>query len=135
IAFWGTAFGLFAAGTAVLMRSGRHLATRLSVPALWVATELLRARFFEQGWALLGYTQHAHTALIQVAALTAVYGVSFAVAFGNVAIAEAIGLLAARARPRQVCATLALPIVLVVPLWVAGAVVARSGPTGGFGAR
>jgi len=135
IAFWGSAFGLFAAGTAVLLRSERSLATRLAVPALWVATELLRGRFLGQPWALLGYSQHAHVALIQVAALTGVYGVSFAVAFGNVAIAEALALVAARGRPRQVLATLALPVMLVAPLWAAGALVARRGPAGGFAGR
>src|SRR5439155_963840 len=135
IAFWGSAFGLFAAGTAVLLRSERSLATRLVVPALWVATELLRGRFLGQPWALLGYSQHAHIALIQVAALTGVYGVSFVVAFGNVAIAEALALVAARGRPRQVLATLALPVMLVAPLWAAGALVARRGPAGGFAGR
>ena len=134
IAFWGTAFGLFAAGAAVLLRSERGLAAHLTVPALWVATELFRARFLEQGWALLGYSQHAHTGLIQVAALTAVYGVSFMVAFGNAAIAEAIVLLGSRARARQVVATLALPAMLVVPLWTGGAMVAHRGPVGGYGA-
>src|SRR5207249_10988834 len=124
------------AGTAVLLRSERSLATRLAVPALWVATELLRGRFLGQPWALLGYSQHAQIALIQVAALTGVYGVSFAVAFGNVAIAEALALLAARGgRPRQVLATLALPVMLVAPLWAAGTLVAHRGPAGGFAGR
>ena len=135
VAFWGGAFGLFAAGAAVLSRSGGSLATCASIPALWVATELLRGRVCGQPWGLLGYSQHAHTALIQIAALTAVYGVSFLIAFGNAAIAEAIALAAARARPRQVLATLALPLVLTVPVWAAGALIVQTGPAGGFAAR
>ena len=135
LVFWGTMFGLFATGASVLMRTERQLAARLAVPALWVATEWLRARALGQPWGLLGYTQWGHTALIQVAALTAVYGVSFVVAFVNVAVTESVVLLAARASARQVLATLALPVALVVPVWGAGVLVAQRGPTGGFNAH
>ena len=38
------------------------------------------ARVMGQPWELLGYTQHAHVALIQVAAVTGVYGVSVSLA-------------------------------------------------------
>jgi len=135
VAFWGTGFGVFAAGAAVLLGSRGPLASGLAVPALWVATEFVRGRFLGQPWGLLGYTQHAQTALIQIAALTAVYGVSFLLAFGNMAIAESIALLRARADRRRILATLALPVMLVAPLWLAGAIVAERGPVGGFAAR
>ena len=79
----------------MLLGSRGPLASGLAVPALWVATEFVRGRFLGQPWGLLGYTQHAQTALIQIAALTAVYGVSFLLAFGNMAIAESIALLRA----------------------------------------
>lgn len=50
----------------------------LGAPFLWVATELLRAHtFFEFPWCLLGYSQQPLLPVIQVASLTAVYGVSF----------------------------------------------------------
>ena len=50
----------------------------LGTPFLWVATELLRAHtFFEFPWCLLGYSQHPFLPVIQVASVTAVYGVSF----------------------------------------------------------
>src|SRR5439155_469174 len=116
VAFWGTGFGVFAAGAAVLLGSRGPLASGLAVPALWVATEFVRGRFLGQPWGLLGYTQHAQTALIQIAALTAVYGVSFLLAFGNMAIAESIALLRARADRRRILATLALPGMLAAPL-------------------
>jgi apolipoprotein N-acyltransferase len=95
LTFWGTAFGLFAAGAARVLASGRPVSATISIAALWVATELLRGRLMGQPWCLLGYSQHAHVALIQIAELTAVYGVSFLVALGNAAIAQAIGLLRA----------------------------------------
>src|SRR5206468_3455548 len=50
-------------------------------------------------------------------------------------IAEAIVLVTARARARQVLATLALPLVLTAPVWAAGALIAHRGPLGGFAAR
>src|ERR671930_488048 len=87
---WGTAFGLFAAGATVLRRRGNTMRARVAIPALWVATELFRGRVLGQPWALLGYTQHAHIGLVQIATLTGVYGVSFMLAFGNVGIAEAL---------------------------------------------
>jgi apolipoprotein N-acyltransferase len=90
VLFWGTAFGIFAAGAARLLGSRRPLLGILATAALWVATELLRGRIFQQPWVLLGYSQHAHVALIQISALTGIYGVSFLLALGNAAIAEAV---------------------------------------------
>jgi apolipoprotein N-acyltransferase len=50
----------------------------LFAPFAWVATELLRAyTFFRFPWCLLGYSQHRHLPFIQIASVTAVYGVSF----------------------------------------------------------
>ena len=50
----------------------------LGAPFLWVATELLRVHtFFEFPWCLLGYSQQPFLPVIQVASVTAVYGVSF----------------------------------------------------------
>jgi apolipoprotein N-acyltransferase len=50
----------------------------LLAPVAWVATEILRTHtFFNFPWCLLGYSQHANLPFIQIASLTAVYGVSF----------------------------------------------------------
>jgi apolipoprotein N-acyltransferase len=63
----------------------------LLTPLLWAATELLRAHtFFEFPWCLLGYSQHANPAAIQIAAVTAVYGVSAAVALVSAGLAYAV---------------------------------------------
>jgi apolipoprotein N-acyltransferase len=65
---WATARLVATFGTAGL----------LGAPFVWVATELLRVHtFFEFPWCLLGYSQHAFLPVIQVASVTAVYGVSF----------------------------------------------------------
>jgi apolipoprotein N-acyltransferase len=131
--FWGLPFGLFAAGAAMILRA-RTPGTPFAVAALWVATELLRGRVIAQPWALLGYSQHAHLALIQVAALTGVYGVSFLLALASAAIADGVGLVR-DGRRRQAFASLALPLPAILPLWVAGTVVLARGPAGGFAAH
>lgn len=52
----------------------------LAAPIAWVATEALRAHtLFRFPWLLLGYSQHDQPPLLQIAAYTAVYGVSFLV--------------------------------------------------------
>lgn len=59
----------------------------LWVPLIWTAVEFLRS----QGplgfpWALLGATQHQSLAVIQIASVTGIYGVSFLVALVNAAL-------------------------------------------------
>ncbi len=54
----------------------------------WVGLELVRGRFATGfPYLLYGYTQHRFIALIQLAALTGVYGVSFVLVFLNAALA------------------------------------------------
>lgn len=63
----------------------------LGAPFVWVATELLRAHtFFEFPWCLLGYSQHTFLPVIQIASVTAVYGVSFLLAASSSLLAYAI---------------------------------------------
>lgn len=54
----------------------------------WVALELLRTSILGFPWNLLGASQWTRLPLIQVAAMTGVYGVSFVVAAVNVALAR-----------------------------------------------
>jgi apolipoprotein N-acyltransferase len=93
--FWGSTFAVFAAGTIILRQRVSAAAHQIAVPALWVAMELVRARFLGQPWALLGYSQYAHPGIVQIAALTGVYGVSFLLASASTAVAEGIALLRA----------------------------------------
>jgi apolipoprotein N-acyltransferase len=112
-------FGLFAAGAGVLLRADARWKPWITVPALWVATELIRGRLVEQPWGLLGYTQHANVGLIQVATIGGVYAVSFLVVMGATAIAQAWTLLH-RGATRAACAWLTLPAGLVVASLAAG---------------
>jgi apolipoprotein N-acyltransferase len=130
-----SAFGVFAAGASLLCRHERPAVALPATAALWAATELLRGRLLGQPWALLGYSQHAQLALIQVAAVTGVYGVSFLVALGNAAIAETI----VRARRRAGLLALVRPLAangaVVALVAISGAIHATHGPTGGYAAR
>jgi apolipoprotein N-acyltransferase len=67
----------------------------LVAAAAWVAIELVRARlltdldlFVSNPWALAGYSQVGFSMLMQVASLTGIYGVSFALVAVNAALAE-----------------------------------------------
>lgn len=66
-------------------------AALLLAPFAWVASEILRAHaLLRFAWCLLGYSQADTPALIQIAAVTAVYGVSFAIVLVASAAAYAV---------------------------------------------
>lgn len=77
-----------------------RLWTLLQLGALWVALELVRARFLTGfPWNPLGVTQWQNAPLLQVASVTGVYGVSFLVCWGSLGLCAA--LLRAVLRPDQ----------------------------------
>jgi len=64
----------------------------ISAPILWVSLEYMRSIFLSGfPWALLGYSQHLNTPLIQISEFTGVYGVSFLIVLVNATIAYRIG--------------------------------------------
>lgn len=82
----GVYAGVFTAGWAL---SGRlpPVARLLFAAALWTALEYLRTYLLTGfPWGFLAYTQYRNIPLIQVAAWTGMYGVSFLVALANVAL-------------------------------------------------
>lgn len=91
-------FGAFAA----FYYRARHqsLAWQMAVlPSGWVALEFLRDRLFSGfGWASLGYSQYTNPAVIQIADLTGVFGVSFLVVMGNVLFKAAATALVKKER-------------------------------------
>jgi apolipoprotein N-acyltransferase len=77
----------------------------LGAPLVWVATELLRVHtFFEFPWCLLGYSQHDNLPFIQIASVTAVYGVSFLVSAASAVLAFVAAEKTARRRWAAVAA-------------------------------
>ena len=106
--FVGFAFFLFVAGSMVgpyywiFSACQRRMAARLGTAlpllsaAAWVLAELLRGRLFTgtpvfigNPWALLGYSQVGFDAILQIASITGIYGVSFVIVAVNAALAEA----------------------------------------------
>jgi apolipoprotein N-acyltransferase len=89
--------GAFAAGVAVAQR--RSLAPAAFAAFWWAGLEWVRASFpIGFPWCSLGYTQHHNRAVVQIAEITGVYGVSALVVFFNVV---AFGILRRHGMPRQ----------------------------------
>lgn len=130
----GTTFGAFAAGAAVLWRRGGGFASQVAVAALWTACELVRGRVLGQPWALLGYTQHEVTPLLQVTAATGVYGLSFLVALGSAGIADALAALRGPGW-RPALRRLAGPAAVVATVALAGELRVARAPAPGADAR
>lgn len=97
------ALGAGAAALAPAVGAGRdedRLPSPWAAAALWAALDHGRSVLLTGfPWALLGYAQHHNRPLLALAPYTGVYGLSFAVALGGVALADA---LVARRRGRPV---------------------------------
>jgi apolipoprotein N-acyltransferase len=101
----------------------------LGAPAVWVGLEYARTHtFFSFPWVLLGYSQHALLPFVQIAAFTAVYGVSFLVCAVSALVALA-GVEPSPARRRAVLLSAAalLGAAWAWGLWQMGRPVAETG--------
>ncbi|MCA9421911.1 MAG: apolipoprotein N-acyltransferase, partial [Nitrospira sp.] len=84
--YLGLYVGLYAWGYVMFQRSFPKLVW-LGAPALWVSLEFLRTYALSGfPWALLGYSQYQWLSVIQSADVTGVYGISFLIVMGNVAL-------------------------------------------------
>src|SRR5207247_8544256 len=84
VAGWGLAVAWIRRRTALSL-------TLVAAP-VWVACEYVRCHigFLSLPWAQLGDSQYESLALLQLASLTGVYGLSFLIVFVNAAMTEAI---------------------------------------------
>lgn len=97
-AYLGTYWGMYAWGYSKLQQKIPSLLW-IGAPALWVALEFTRTYAFSGfPWALLGYTQYQWLPVIQFADVTGVYGVSFLIVMGNVALSSLLLWLINHAR-------------------------------------
>lgn len=97
--FVGVYTGAAAAVSSLVINYGDLAIRWVAVPALWIVCEYARSTFLSGfSWGLLGYTQYRHLAIIQVADLSGVYGVSFLLACSSYATAEFILALGNRWR-------------------------------------
>lgn len=109
IAYLALYFGAFAAVVTSFARVPAGLAL-LGIPAAWVALEYLRSRLLTGfPWALLGYSQSGNLAVIQIADITGVWGVSFLVMLVNVALWQVL-------LSRRSCPCGGSPRLLLVPI-------------------
>ena len=84
--YLGLYVGLYAWGF-VRLEQRWPAATWIAAPCLWVSLEYTRTHAFSGlPWGLLGYSQFQWLSLIQVANVTAVYGVSFLIVLVNVSV-------------------------------------------------
>lgn len=118
-----------AAGTVLLARAlllrGRTATAVLAVPALWVLGEYAASRLLPHGaWWSLAYTQADVRPVIQLTALTGVWGVTYLL------VAVPVALAALRMSPRVAVACL-LAVVAAAGGWSAWSL---SRPTAGTGA-
>ncbi|MGA2248051.1 MAG: apolipoprotein N-acyltransferase [Verrucomicrobiota bacterium] len=104
--------------------SGRLL-WGLGGAAAWVALEMVRARLLGGfPWSFLGVSQYQLTPLLQIAALTGVYGLSFLVAWFSLALYSAGRMILQQPSRRHVWqAEIVLPMLAVVACYVGGFVV------------
>ena len=90
--------------------------------AAWVALEWLRAHLFTGfPWSFLGVSQYQLVPLLQIAAFTGVYGVSFLVAWFSLALYAAAFMIWRQPSKRQVWQSeIVLPLCAVVGCYVGG---------------
>jgi apolipoprotein N-acyltransferase len=100
----------------------RRFRWTLTGAAAWVALELLRGWLFSGfPWSLLGASQYQLVPLIQIAACTGVYGVSFLVVWFSLAICSAAEMIYHHPAKRHVWqAEIVLPMIVIVLLFVGG---------------
>ncbi len=88
VIYLGLYFGVFGLLYSVIARRCGIVAALSSAPFLWVALEYARSNFFFLAlpWALLGHSQYKFPGIIQFAALTGAYGISFLIVLVNSAL-------------------------------------------------
>src|SRR4030042_2167571 len=80
--------GIFAFLFSITIRNTK-LPALLIAPAFWVVLEFLRSYVFSGfPWSSLGYSQYKFLAMIQIADITGVYGISFLVVAVNGAVSD-----------------------------------------------
>jgi len=86
--YLGSFFGLFGLEVSFISRRRGIITALFVAPCLWVCLEYIRSNFsfLALPWGLLAHSQYNHPILIQISAITGVYGVSFLIVMVNAAI-------------------------------------------------
>jgi apolipoprotein N-acyltransferase len=117
------AIAAFGAVAVILRRPGRPIIDALSIAAAWTVLDWIRGAWPLGGftWVSLGVSQVANRALLPLAGITAVWGVTFVVVFVNATVAALIAR-EGRGAHRIVLAMLAA-MAVVAPVLLPGAVI------------
>lgn len=109
-----TAF--FAMGVVFLLRRG--CALFISAPLLWTLLEFARSYIFTGfPWENLAYSQYLYGNIIQIADLTGIYGISFAIVMVNAVLYD---LWSLRSRKRVLLTEFAIAFVLIAAIYIYG---------------
>ena len=108
----------------------RRSAWVLAGAAAWVALEMIRARFLSGfPWNNIGTSQWRMLPLIQIAAITGVYGVSFMVVWMSLAMFSGVVAMFRRPTSRYIwLSEIALPLAVLMILFVTGMSRIRNAP-------
>ena len=112
---WGVLTGGFTWTVNRIARRGVVLAC-LAAPFAWVTFEFARAHLPEIGfpWNLLGYSAAANPALLQLSAITGIYGLSFLIAASNALLAWADAAKSVSVKNRLAILAAAAAVILAV---------------------
>ena len=99
--YLGLFFGLFGLIFSLIEKRQGTAAALLGAPFIWVSLEFLRTHFFWLAlpWGMLAHSQYLNSTIIQIAAITGAYGVSFLVMAVNAALAFLVFLFFSKDRP------------------------------------
>ena len=110
LALYHGAFGMLLVYV-VRRNPGAYRRALAAAPFLWVAVELARTRISGYPWNLLGTAQVDNVPLTQIATITGVYGLSFAIVLVNCAFAAAF-LVPLERRRRMLVAAAGVAVVV-----------------------
>jgi apolipoprotein N-acyltransferase len=115
---WGILVGTFAWAVNRLSRRSIDSAC-IGAPFIWVTFEFVRAHLPEISfpWNLLGYPASANLELVQITALTGIYGLSFVVAAFNVLLVWTAAAETLQSRRRAIVAA-GITVILLLILFV-----------------
>jgi apolipoprotein N-acyltransferase len=87
--YFGPFFGIFGFVVSLITKRCGCTFAAFATPFIWVSLEYIRSNmgFMAFPYVWLGYTQHAHPLVIQIASVAGAYGVSFLLAMINSAVA------------------------------------------------
>jgi apolipoprotein N-acyltransferase len=101
--YLGSYFGIFGLAFILINKRLGTICSLFAAPFIWVALEYIRSNlsFLALPWGLLAHSQYEVHYLIQIAAITGAYGISFLIVTVNVAFVAIVESISLRFRENQ----------------------------------